>query len=361
MTPGESPAPTRLGRPPRHAVIAAVLALAVAACHRTPGSPARAAHAAAAPSRPPLVYVTNEGSGDLTVIDSATDEVVATVKLGKRPRGVHLDATGERIFVAISGKPIPGARRFPEGPPPEGIGVVDAAKRALATVLPAGEDPESFAVLADGRTLVVSNEDSASVTFVDAAAARDVATVEVGREPEGVTASPGGEVVAVASERDARLELVDPAAHRLIASVPTCGRPRMVAFAPDGALAFASCEEPGQVQIVDVRGRKADGVIQLPAESRPMGLAMSPDGARLYVSNGNAGTVSAIDVAARKVVATAERVGARCWGIALTPDGRKLYVANGKSNDVSVVDTASMSVVKRIAAGSLPWGVAISR
>jgi YVTN family beta-propeller protein len=337
--------------------LATALALAAAACHRGAVQPARAA---AAPSRPPLVYVTNEGSGDLSVIDAATDEVVATVKLGKRPRGVRLDPAGDRIFVAISGKPVPGARRFTGDQPPEGIAVVDAAKRAVVTVLPAGEDPESFAVLPSGNVLVVSNEDSASVTFVEVASAKDVATVEVGREPEGVTAAPGGEVVAVASERDARVDFVEPSTHEVVASVPTCGRPRMVAFTPDGALAFASCEEPGQVQVIDARARRPAGTIQLPAESRPMGLAMSPDGSRLYVSNGRAGTVSAIDVAARKVVATVEKVGARCWGIALTADGRKLYVANGPSNDVSVLDAASLAVVKRIPVGSLPWGVAVS-
>ena len=33
----------------------------------------------------PHVYVTNEKSDDVTVIDAATDQVIATVKVGKRP------------------------------------------------------------------------------------------------------------------------------------------------------------------------------------------------------------------------------------------------------------------------------------
>ena len=33
------------------------------------------------------IYVTNETSGDMSVIDSATMNVIATVPLGKRPRG----------------------------------------------------------------------------------------------------------------------------------------------------------------------------------------------------------------------------------------------------------------------------------
>ena len=33
-----------------------------------------------------FVYVSNERSGDITVIDGATDAVVTTFKAGKRPR-----------------------------------------------------------------------------------------------------------------------------------------------------------------------------------------------------------------------------------------------------------------------------------
>jgi YVTN family beta-propeller protein len=53
-------------------------------------------------------------------------------------------------------------------------------------------------------------------------------------------------------------------------------------------------------------------------------------------------------------------VGQRPWGIAITSDGKKLYTANGPSNDVTVIDAASMKVIKKIPAGKIPWGVAIS-
>jgi YVTN family beta-propeller protein len=51
------------------------------------------------------IYVTNEASGDLSVIDSTTHEVTATVKLGKRPRGIHASPDGRTIYVALSGSP----------------------------------------------------------------------------------------------------------------------------------------------------------------------------------------------------------------------------------------------------------------
>ena len=52
------------------------------------------------------VYVTNERSGDVTVIDSGDFSVVATIPVGKRPRGIHVGPNGKTIYVALSGTPI---------------------------------------------------------------------------------------------------------------------------------------------------------------------------------------------------------------------------------------------------------------
>src|SRR2546422_213670 len=57
------------------------------------------------------VYVTNERSGDITVIDSATAKVIATFPVGKRPRGIQVSPDRKTIFVAVSGTPI--------SPPPQ--------------------------------------------------------------------------------------------------------------------------------------------------------------------------------------------------------------------------------------------------
>src|SRR6476646_9672764 len=46
-----------------------------------------------------LVFVSNERSGDVTVIDGATDTVVGTFPVGKRPRGIHATPDGRRVFV----------------------------------------------------------------------------------------------------------------------------------------------------------------------------------------------------------------------------------------------------------------------
>ena len=51
------------------------------------------------PPPPYYVYVTNEVGGDMTVIDGRTHEVVTTMPLGKRPRGLKVSRLARGVPV----------------------------------------------------------------------------------------------------------------------------------------------------------------------------------------------------------------------------------------------------------------------
>jgi PQQ-dependent catabolism-associated beta-propeller protein len=313
-----------------------------------------------------LAYVTNEDSQELSVIDTRTDSVVATIPVGTRPRGVRVSRDGKTVYVALSGSP-----RCPPTMPDEeceklaadkskdGIAVVDVATRKVSRVLPGGSDPETFDISEDGSTLFVSNEDANTASIVDISSGKVRSTVSVGREPEGVRLEPGGAVVWVTGETDHNLTLLDTKTGKVLGQVGVGKRPRDLAFSPDGKLAYVTSEIDGTVWVIDVPARKATKVIQLPKDSKPMGVVVSSDGKRVYVANGRGGTVSLIDAATNTVKATVP-VGQRPWGVALSSDGGKLYTANGPSNDVTVLDTEKMQVIKKIPSGKIPWGVAVA-
>src|SRR2546422_9797767 len=103
-----------------------VMAALAAACGQEapksePPNPPAAPVAPAPPAPPKLrVYVTNEASGDLTVIDASTQAVIATAPLGKRPRGIKASPDGRTLYVALSGSPsAPPGTDESKLPPPE--------------------------------------------------------------------------------------------------------------------------------------------------------------------------------------------------------------------------------------------------
>lgn len=323
------------------------------------------------PRRQPLVYVTNEDSNDISVIDVGSDRVVATIPVGKRPRGVRVDSSGAYVYVAVSGAPKSGPGVPPSPLPPDpaadGIAVVDAKRRALERRLPSGRDPEAFALHDERKLLLVSNEETAQASVVALGGGGLVRTIPVGGEPEGVELRPDGRVAYVTSEADREVAVIGIPELERIAVFKTEARPRGVAFTPDGRRAFVTDEGGAAVTVVDAWAHLPLTTIRLDeprkegAVPRPMGIVVAPDGRLAYVTTGRAGGVVVIDVERQEVAQVIDDVGSRPWGIGITADGAKLYVANGPSNDVAVIDTRTRRVVRRVNVGRSPWGIALDR
>jgi YVTN family beta-propeller protein len=306
------------------------------------------------------VYVTNETSGDLTIIDGVKNTAIATIPLGKRPRGIAASPDRRTLYVALSGSPVagPGVDESKLPPPDrsaDGIGVVDIATRKLVRVLESGTDPEQVAVSADGRFLFVANEDAALMSVVDATSGKVRSTFKVGEEPEGVSVHPGNGHVYVTSEDAGAVFVIDPSS-RVLATIEVGPRPRSIAFLPDGSKAYVTNENGASVTVIDTAKLVATTTIMLGDGMRPMGAVASPDGAFVYVSTGRSRMVQIIDARTETIVGRVE-VGTRPWGIAISPDGKTVYTANGPSNDVSVVDVASRKVTGKIQAARGPWGI----
>lgn len=314
---------------------------------------------------PYLVYVTNETSGDLSIIDPIKMEVIATIPLGKRPRGIHASPDRKTIYVALSGSPIggPGVDESKLPPPDktaDGIGVYDVQQRKLLRLIQSGSDPENFDISKDGTRIYVSNEDDSKVSVVDIAAGKVVQSFPIGEEPEGVKVSPNGKFVYVTSEDTGTISVLDTVSSKLIKTFKVGHRPRSVAFLPDSSRAYVNAENDGSVLVIDAVKHEAIQTISLgqPGVIKPMAVLLSADGKNLYVSTGRGHKVFVIDTTTNQVTGSFE-VGERPWGIALSPDGKTLYTANGPANDVSVVDLGTQTVTKKIKASGGPWGVIV--
>ena len=313
----------------------------------------------------PRAYVSNETSGDMTIIDLTKMEAVATVPLGKRPRGIHPSPDGQFVYIALSGTPPapPGVDEStlpPADKSADMIGVWDVKQNKIARTLQGGSDPENFAVSQDGKTLYVSNEDASGVSIIDVASGKVTQTIKTGDEPEGVSITPDGKRVYATSEDDGTLAVIDIETAKLIKTFKVGHRPRSIVFLPDGKHGYVNAENDGGIVYFDAVKNQEIRPIPLgkAGEIKPMGLAFSPDASKLYVTTGRGHMVFVVDTKTNKPVGSFE-VGQRPWGIALTPDGKTMLTANGPSGDVSIIDVATQTVTKKVKAGGGPWGIAL--
>jgi len=290
------------------------------------------------------LFVTNEKSNSVSVIDSRTGKLETTLEIGDRPRGIGLSPDQKTLYVALSEE--------------NAIGMVDVASLKFLGKLAAGEDPETFDVHPNGN-LYLSNEDDAKATVINPSTGKIIHEIRVGLEPEGVAVSPNGDIVLVTSESTNMVHVIDTKDHKVIANILVAARPRGLAFNSDGSLAYVSSEIGNEIAIIDTKTHTIikKTVVDLP-KSKPMAITLSPDDKTLYMTTGRAAKVVIMDAETLEIKSTAD-VGKRVWGAVLSRDGTRLYTANGVSHTVSVVDTAASKSIMEIEVGKFPWGLAL--
>jgi YVTN family beta-propeller protein len=241
------------------------------------------------------VYVTNLADGTVSVIDALSNAVIATIAVGSSPTGVVVNSAGTRVYVANTG----------EGSPSDTVSVIDTASNTVTATIRAGSGPTGLALSLDGSRLYVANALSETITVVDTASQTVQATVPLGSAPFGV-ALDATRSRLYAALRD-RVAVVDTASHAIVGTVSVGGGALGIAVDPAGARAYVanagSPEAPGNtVSVIDTSTLAVVATVQV--GSMPHGVAVHPIAGRVYVTNFGSGTVSVIDSAANSVAAT---------------------------------------------------------
>src|SRR5438874_338164 len=120
------------------------------------------------------VCVSNEGEGTVTILNGADRKVVATIPVGKRPRGIHASPDGKFAYVTCE----TGGEVF----------VIDTKTNKAVAEIPVGGRPRNVAFLPDGSRAFVPSETAGTLSIVDTATHKILQTIRlpVGSRPMGV-------------------------------------------------------------------------------------------------------------------------------------------------------------------------------
>ena len=297
-----------------------------------------------------LVYVSNETDDTISVIDTATQQVIDTIPVGLRPRGITFTNDYKHLLICASDS--------------NAIQMLDVATGEVVVELPSGDDPEQFALHPNGKWLYIANEDDALATVLDIETQQPIAEINIGVEPEGVAVSHGGDVAVVTSETTNMVHWIDTASQSLVANTLVGSRPRDAMFSHDDQELWVSAEIGGTVTVYDVASKTEKHLLQfaLPGVAadriQPVGIELTSDGAWAFVALGPANHVAVVN-RATMTVEDYILVGRRVWHMALTPDEKSLYTTNGLSGDVTLIDVDSQKATKTIKVGRFPWGAAV--
>lgn len=341
-----------------------------------------------------LVYVTNELSNNVSVINRQTDEVVAVVKVGKKPRGVAASArtNNKRIYVANAGS--------------NSISVIDPTTNMVENEVPVkfGREPEGIAVaeLSAQRELVfVANYGSNTVSVIDSPTFQEMERVTVGNGPIAIAADPPAESLAGShflsaesltllknfrernfnvyvvnrNSKEVSILRVDRSAGRVseVTTVPVEWSPvALHVDYPRGKVYVvnAGYDKLSVIDIVQlVRGNRSGAVSSINnVGSRGIGVIADPGFDRIYFLREFPGEIVVLNPFSERLepqqrvtvpILGTIPVGAAPRNLLLDPEARKIYVVNSGSNSVSVVDKTAQQAARTIPAGKKPYGIAV--
>ena len=299
----------------------------------------------------PFAYVANSVSNTVSVIDTATNMVVATVPAGVEPAGVAVTPDGKHAYLANQGTlSVPGTT----------VLVIDTTTNTVVATVGVGNFPSGVAITPDGTHVYVVNGFSNNVSVIDTASNTVVGTpIPVGKFPQSVALTPDGTHGFVVNEFSNNVSVIDTASNTVVGiPIPVGNFPIGVAITPNGTHGYVTNFDDNNVSVIDTATNKM--VAAVAVGTFPFAVAVTPDGTHAYVTNEFSNNVSVIDTATNTVEAATLAVGSIPRGIAVTPDGKHAYVANAGSNNVSVIDTASNTVeVATIMVGNSPESVGI--
>jgi DNA-binding beta-propeller fold protein YncE len=337
-----------------------VIRLAIAALGLALALPASAASG--------IAYVSNQ-KGNITAIDLNTFETVGEIDIGSgSPRGLGVTADGKLLVVAVRDKGDLAVvdlqtrkviKRIPIGENPEFVRV--RGNQAFVSFEPAAEagpppKPGSKEALELKNKRKKEKEDPARIAIIDLKTGKKTAEIIGGMETEGIEFSADGKKIIVTNEDDNSVTVHDIASGKLLKTIdtkPYGDRPRGIKVAPDGKSYVATIEHGNKLVVLDAGFNVVKAV---PTGDTPYGVAFGRDGSRFYVALAKGKTLQVFDTASLTSIAE-HPIGDRCWHFTFTPDDKHILLACGRSDEVVVLDAASGKIVKRIADKQMPWGI----
>jgi YVTN family beta-propeller protein len=270
-------------------------------------------HGAAAAPDGSRLYVSNEAETTLDIVDVKTLKVIKRVPLSGHPNNVAISLDGKRVYVAIV--QAPGA-----------VDVVDTESQTMAKSIPIEGPGHNTFVTPDGRYVIAGSVVGRSLTVIDQKTEEKAWSMTFDRG-----------VRPIAFEKKA-----DGSTGRMFVQLSDFHGFAVVDFGTHQEVSRVTLPDlPGAVKSVNIQGSPSHGI------------GIAPDGRTLWATSKWYHFVAAYSLPDLKPLGLVP-VGHYPDWLTFSPDSQRLYVACAGSNYVSVVDVKSMKEISKIPVGQVP-------
>jgi YVTN family beta-propeller protein len=295
------------------------------------------------------VLMTNLQRDRILVYDTKTKNVTAMISTGEGLSWLAVTPDKATAYVTNQGSGT--------------VSVIDMATYQVKENITVGGEPTYVAVSSDGRTALVSisNETNGIVAAIDLSTNQVVANISVAISPEKIVWADKPEVArACVLSESGRVYVINTAINEIVEVAVNVG-PSARDAAVDSVEMRAYVTSGGNDSVTVIEIGNAERVEVIPVGIDPWGLLLIPEEKLLYVANFGSDTVSVISTSNNSVIMDII-VGDGPIQLIANPDKTLIYVAEMNGEMVSVIDRETHQVIASIwlpTRGDV-WGIAIS-
>jgi YVTN family beta-propeller protein len=254
-----------------------------------------------------LVYVANNGSGTITVLDGQKDSIVATINVGALPYVLAVSEATNRIYVSNTFSDL--------------LTIIDGTTNATTTVKTGSADAIAVDAKA-GKVYLLGYEDT-SLTVLDEKSG-ERSKVEIGMHMWGIALNEETHTVYVTLSGSASVIALDENSLSRT-TIPTGAIPCAVAVNSSTNMAYVVDYRDNSVTVID--GAKGKVVSTVPVGDHPQAIAVDSKANLIYVANTHGNSVTVIDGRSNTVLTTLD-AGKNPFAITLSPNTGRVFVAN---------------------------------
>ncbi len=287
----------------------------------------------------PFLYVANQNSNTISVVNTRDNTVAPPVFASFSPAGLALSPDGTRLYAT--------------NPNGNLVVVYNTANNAVVTTFAIGQLPQGIA--ADATRIYVTLQGNAALAVYSAATFQLQTTLRVGFGPAAVAVATATNRVYVINTYSSTLSTIDPTRigtnlNPVLSTLPMPNSPVSLALSANGQTAWVVSSAIPTLARVNLTTGAVEDRLALPVS--PAGIALSDDNTRAYIP-GYGPKLATVDLQRNSVLRSTDLPpcpAPRCLAMAaaVSADGKLVYVANTSLNQIALVnaDTGELSATR---------------
>ena len=249
-----------------------------------------------------LIYVTNQESDSITVIDGRTQIVVnKNIPVGTFPHVVAVNPITDKIYVTNWGTVDINSSI---------VSVIDGTTNRVIAKVPTGNSPHSVVVNPKTNMAYVSNEDDNTVSVIDGNTYKVVKSIEVGNSPADIVVNEASNLIYVANQDDDTVSVINgsKALGTVIGSISSGSQPHGEGFNQRTNTLYVSNVGSNTVTVVNGTTNSPIGSILIGDPNLAddfdfaSHMAVNPNDNLVYVTSQDANAITVINGTTNRVI-----------------------------------------------------------